>query len=310
MFVALCTLITMIWALPAAARTFYVSPHGHDGRSGRTPHGAWRTVSRVDDAHLRPGDRVLFRGGGRFDDQILMPGWGTNASGVAGRPIVFGSYGKGRAWLPRGIWFRNQHDLVFEDLTLTGGGFGASGYAITIQRDRIGDMLGQQQFAINALGSYWYIRNNTIYRTGDSGIMVEGDHFYIDYNTIADTGMNPAVTWGAHGVYLKAWDSRVFGNRILHFRTEGVSVRYRNSVVERNFISGGPYGLGWHQYDTSSGTSYFTGNTIKHTTVIGIYISPHDIGGYTHENFVVTKNVIRPSRGVATDLETRSVRRH
>jgi hypothetical protein len=310
MFVALCTLIMMIWAMPAAARTFYVSPGGHNNRSGLSPRGAWRTVDRVNKAHLHPGDVVLFRGGARFGDDILMPGWGTDVSGAQGRPIVFGSYGNGRAWIPRGVWFRGERHLVFQDLTLTGGGVGASGYGITVQRDRIGDMFGSFQFAIMGQGSDWVIRDNTIYNTGDSGIKVEGDHYYISGNTIADTGRDPNVTWGAHGVYLKAWDSSVVGNRIIHFRTEGVSVRYRNSVVENNFISGGPYGIGWHQYDSSSGTSYWIGNTIRNTTVIGIYISPHDIGGYTHEHFVVTRNRIRPARGQTTDLETRNVRRY
>src|SRR5947209_3234428 len=88
----------------ARSRTFYVARWGHNTRSGESPNRAWRSVDRVNKAHLHPGDRVLFEGGVTFSDDTLMPGWGTAVSGTRGRPVVFGSYGGGRAWLPKGIW--------------------------------------------------------------------------------------------------------------------------------------------------------------------------------------------------------------
>jgi len=262
----------------------------------------------VNRAHLRVGDTVLFRGGATFADDILMPGWGTAVSGAPRFPVVFASYGRGRAWLPRGIWFRAETYLVFEHLAVSGDGIGGSGSAITIAHDRISGIGGAGHFAINATGSGWSIRDNVISHIGDSGLMLIGDRYYVAGNRIDHTGLDPSVDWGAHGIYLKASRSTVLDNKITHFHNEGVSVRYRDSVIARNNISGGQYGIAWHQYDTASGTSYWFQNTITHTTEVGIYISPHDIGGYTHERFVLAANVIRPARGVPTDLETHSVR--
>jgi parallel beta-helix repeat protein len=294
----------------ARSRTFYVSPNGHNTRSGKSPRRAWRSIDRVNNAHLRPGDRVLFRGGATFSDDTLMPGWGTRVSGTRRAPVVFGSYGSGRARLPKGIWMRNENHLVFQDLDLSGGGINANAYNITVQRDRIDNMFGSQEYAINGRGSYWLIRNNSISRTGDSCLYLQGNHFYVIGNNISWSGLDPNVTWGAHGIYLDASDSVVAGNTIANSRDEGVSARYRNSTIRHNRIDGAKMGIGWHQYDTLSGTSHWTSNTISRTTVVGIYISPHDIGGDTHERFVIAKNIIHPARGVATDFIRRLVRAH
>src|ERR1700736_4732319 len=59
-----------------AGRVFYVASNGHDWNRGTNVRHPWRTVFRVDKAHLRPGDTVLFKGGEWFTDNTLMPGWG------------------------------------------------------------------------------------------------------------------------------------------------------------------------------------------------------------------------------------------
>jgi hypothetical protein len=86
-----------ILAMPS--RTYYVAASGSDARSGRSKKGAWQTVERVNSARLHGGDRLLFRAGDRWTGQLQV-----TASGVAGRPILFGSYGRGRepTFLPRG----------------------------------------------------------------------------------------------------------------------------------------------------------------------------------------------------------------
>src|SRR6185312_1320010 len=86
---------------PSVARTFYVGPHGSDHGAGRSPRHPWRTMFRVNKAHLKPGDTVLFKGGARFGDDTLMPGWGLHVSGSKAAPVTFGSYGGGQAVLPK-----------------------------------------------------------------------------------------------------------------------------------------------------------------------------------------------------------------
>ncbi len=62
---------------------------GDDERDGRSAETAWRSLDKVNGAHLEPGDTVLFERGGQWRGQ-LRPG-----SGAAGLPITYGAYGVG-----------------------------------------------------------------------------------------------------------------------------------------------------------------------------------------------------------------------
>jgi putative cofactor-binding repeat protein len=299
-----CLVAALVVAPAALAHTYYVSPHGHDGASGGSPAHAWRTVFRVDKASLRPGDVVLFQGGARFSDDTLMPGWGLSVSGSRGAPVTFSSYGRGRAMLSKGIWIKGERYLVFSNLAL-GPREAISGYGTddTVRDCAMRWLMGGVEIGVDVIGSRWTIVGNTIDHTGDSGMLLRGDHFYVAGNTITNTSLDHSLTYGSHGIYLKAADSTVTGNTIRGFRDDGVSVRYRNSVVTGNRITGGKFGIAWFQYDTVEGTSRWTGNTIVDPRIAGIYVSPHDIGGTTRENFVIRDNrIIRPSgrRAVAS----------
>jgi parallel beta-helix repeat protein len=294
--------------------THYVSPNGSDSNAGTSPAQAWKTVDQANRAHLQPGDGVLFQGGATFSDDTLMPGWGTAVSGTSIAPVVFGSYGQGKATLTAGIWTQNESYIVFQSLNLgPAQGVSGTGTNITIQDCSIKNIISNVnnvEFGIDTNGSHYTIRNNTIDHTGDSGMYLIGDHYLVRSNTITNTGLDAAVTWGAHGIYLKASDSTVTGNTITNFHNEGISVRYRDSTITNNTIANGQYGIAWHQYDTLTATSHWTGNTIRNTSIVAIYISPHDIGGSTHENFVITNNTLTKPSPVAgwipMDLNTQS----
>jgi parallel beta-helix repeat protein len=301
--------------------TYYVSPTGSDANTGTSPAQAWRSVYEVNkmSTHLKPGDAVLFQGGASFGDTSLQPGWGNPLSGSSNAPIVFGSYGFGRAALPQGVWLHNSRFLMIDGLDVgPKAGISGDGNNITIEGSSIHDTMpglvtsGQEEEAINAIGSQWTIRGNAINRTGDSGMLIRGDHFQITGNVITNTGLDPAITYGDHGIYLKATDSTVSGNTIANFHNDGISIRYRDSVVTGNTITGGQFGLAWFQYDSVSGTSHWTANTISHSSIAAIYVSPSDpTGGATRESFVISGNsIVKPSAGsgrwVALALEKTS----
>jgi hypothetical protein len=89
--IAAIVLMTMGVSVAAQAATYYVNARsGADANDGRSPTSAWKTLNRVNHAHLLPGDRVLFRSGDVWHGQ-LAPG----SSGSPGDPIVFSRYGKG-----------------------------------------------------------------------------------------------------------------------------------------------------------------------------------------------------------------------
>lgn len=285
---------------------YYVSPTGLDTNSGTSKSNPWKTVGRVNSAVLTAGSRVLFKGGSTFSDAIL----GGNDGGRAGAPITYGSYGGGNAVLPQGVWvgwhdgvFKGFHEfLVFDNLTATGNGIGGRGNDITIKDSDIGN----NDIAINAVfGSRWHVLNNYIHDTADSGIIADNQgtlsyDWVIDGNIIIRTGTGD-IAYGLHGIYLKVINATVTNNTITDFREDGVSVRYGNSNVSHNTISGGKAGIAWFQYDLVARTSTWNSNRIYDTDV-GIGVSSSDPeAGDTRESFVIKHNDIGPMRGGSTN---------
>src|SRR5438128_6337128 len=150
MRLVLCTLVlvAVVVGQPAHAAIFYVSASGSDSSSGHSQSHPWRTIARVNRAHLRAGDAVFFHGGRIFTDSTLMP----DTSGTARARITFGSYA-GRATIsnPGGaVWFSGERYLIFENLKLTTNGgdsgifAGSSGGSrnITVRRCALVDSAG------------------------------------------------------------------------------------------------------------------------------------------------------------------------
>lgn len=73
------------------AATYYVdSTHGSDANSGTSAGLAWQTLAKVNAAAFQPGDRILFRAGGRWRGQLA-----PKVSGTEGAAIIFDRYGDG-----------------------------------------------------------------------------------------------------------------------------------------------------------------------------------------------------------------------
>lgn len=68
---------------------YYVdSVSGLDTNSGTSESAAWKSLDRVNEQMLNPGDQVLFKSGGVWNGRLLPKG-----SGEDGKPIVIGKYG-------------------------------------------------------------------------------------------------------------------------------------------------------------------------------------------------------------------------
>jgi copper-binding protein NosD len=292
--------------LGTSGATYYVSVSGSDEANGRSPDRAWATVARAGRAELRPGDEVRFRGGETFEDAELEPA----VSGTREAPIVYGSYGTGRARLTRSVFLRGTSWVTIQDLDLAGADQGIVSLAsspsgargVTIQRNRIRDT-GIAVNSAHEQDADWLIRDNEIARTRDSAVIVGGERARISDNSIVDAGMDESIEYGKHGIYLKGAHGTVVANRIRGFPDgSGVSVRRHDSRVERNEIADGPVGISWFQEDSTAGTSRWTANRISGTTRAAIYVSPSDAAGPTRESFVITGNRLSPAGGVPLNL--------
>lgn len=297
-------------------RTFYVSPDGRNWNRGTSQTAPWRTIARVNEAHLEAGDRVLFEGGGTFSDATLMPGQGFDASGTAGQAIVFGSYGRGMARLTRGIWLGTSRAfpagpsyLTFENLALGPlQGFQGTGDYITLRGLDISHLMApesKQETGILSEGSHWVIEGNTIYDTGDSGMLLgfsagapgvpAGGVDYLVYgNTVSHTGLDSQLSYGRHAIYLKVADARVVDNRLTYFHDDGVSMRYRGATIRHNYIAHGSIGLAWYQYDPTPGMTELIDNTIAYMDDAGIFVcGVAESCTQPIESFVIEHNLMR-----------------
>jgi hypothetical protein len=243
---------------------------------------------------------VLFAGGQTFGDSDLEP----SASGTAQSPIVYGSFGQGEAVISQGAWFVQDH-LTFDHLQFGATFYGGSethgtSNGIVVQNCTIALSRGNQKLGLYARGHNWILADNAVRDTGLSGMLLNGDGYEVVGNRIDSVGLYDAG-YNAHGIYLDASNATITDNSITNFSESAVSARYRNSTIERNYMSGGQIGIDFYQTDPQAGTSRWQDNTITNTTDAGIYVSPD--GDYRlHESFVIRQNSLSSRSGVRTNL--------
>jgi len=74
----------------AAATTYYVDPAGSNLNNGLSPQTPWRTLLKIGISTFQPGDQILFKRDGVWNEWLTPP-----SSGTAGNLITFDAYGNG-----------------------------------------------------------------------------------------------------------------------------------------------------------------------------------------------------------------------
>jgi len=86
----LATFILILFNVSIYATTYYISPGGNDSSNGTSPQTAWKTISKLNNITLQPGDYVLFQAGYSWREELEV-----TASGTKGNLIHYGRYGEG-----------------------------------------------------------------------------------------------------------------------------------------------------------------------------------------------------------------------
>jgi hypothetical protein len=119
----LFSFLLLLASFSVSASTYYVSASGNDQFAGTSVATAWRTIERVNGTRLAPGDLVLFEGGSSFAGSISLRNY-NQATGL--QPIVFGSYGAGRAYINSGssygFYAHNVGGIELRRLNFVGSG--------------------------------------------------------------------------------------------------------------------------------------------------------------------------------------------
>lgn len=131
-----------------SSRVFYVdSASGDDSHTGLEEDQAWKTLAKVNEQVLQPGDTVLFRAGSVWNGEQLKP----QGSGTEEQPITIGAYGasEGGARYPifngnglrEVVWLCDVEYYNVSDLEITNHGAKvAERRAVYVQNTGIGAM--------------------------------------------------------------------------------------------------------------------------------------------------------------------------
>jgi len=163
--------------------TYYVSSSsGDDAASGTSKGAPWKTLKRVEDAELGPGDRVLFKGGERFSGTLRL----SKVLGAAGARVMLSSYGGGRATIDggtgSGLILESCEYVTVKDLRFVGSGRkrGNDGYGIRLERGAHNeiDLVDASGFRLAGISTggdeSTRITNAHVHDNGFAGISVQG----------------------------------------------------------------------------------------------------------------------------------------
>ena len=144
-----------------AQRQYYLSSStGNDNNNGSQTQ-PWKTLSKISNTTLGPGDTVYFKKGDTFRGHYVV-----NGSGTEGNPITFKSYGSGNQPVISGsdhddgggdyqeaILVENEDNMIFEDLEIQNHR--------TTSRSDVGDLVS---FGIQVISSSVGTKNNFTFR--------------------------------------------------------------------------------------------------------------------------------------------------
>lgn len=103
--------------------TYYVSPGGDDSNTGLTSSETWKTIEKVNSFQFKPGAKVLFEGEKSFVGTLTF---NKEDGGDPNKPVIVGSYGKGRATinggLGHGIFLTETNGMAIQDINVVGNG--------------------------------------------------------------------------------------------------------------------------------------------------------------------------------------------
>jgi hypothetical protein len=267
--------------------SYYLNPRrGSDTYPGTSPLQPWKTITRLNQANLEPGDTVYFLGGATFDTSsanfslILAP----VDTGTPTNPITLTSYGNGRATIYSGgkigMLAQNVEGINVTNLIFHGSGM--------LTSTEVGIRFTNTRTDFSTL-DHIYIDNVEVGHYGSSGILIEattGMSFYRDVRITNSTlhhnfgsGLN---TIGPGGVGQGSFTRTIFDlyvGRLTVYDNAGIAIGgVDGGIVERSVSYntadfGIVVGAGIWAYNSSN-------VIIQHNEAYGVKGSPVDGNGF------------------------------
>jgi hypothetical protein len=193
----------------AAGTTYFVSAAGNDSNPGTSGAAAWKPLSKVNQAVLKPGDTVSFRRGDTFSGGIV-----TAQSGTPTAPITLNSYGTGNAPVVAGGKSGNCIRINGNYTTVDGLRAVACGYAgISVTGDR--NTVRNSSASNNAVGlkigagsDFGKYTGNSLTNNNVMNVNTPGS------NCGTSAAVNCSDDSGAFGVLINGSDNEFSGNTV------------------------------------------------------------------------------------------------
>jgi len=220
-----------------SAPAFYINASsGNDKTDGRSPATAWKTLDRLHDQVLKPGDVVRLARGSVFAQQMLL--FDNQSAGSAAAPVVIEAYGTGAPPTisdPRALWDKTK--------PFTAVGFGPGSHYITLLDLRIKDAGEVVGISLDDASDHIVLAGNEI-DGASTGLSIGGEHQKILSNYIHDIGSkggNSGIGAGLVGKDLEIGWNR-FVNcfvKLLDGSTDGGAFEFYNlrSVERYEYVS-------------------------------------------------------------------------
>lgn len=174
---------------------YYINNSGNDVNDGKTPATAWKTIEKINQQELGPGDSVLFEGGQTYNGNLSLD---ENDLGTKNKPVYIGVRGTKKATINAGmgsaILVTNTQGLYFANFVLKGAGAAVNnGNGLGFINNMLGnvkleyitvDSVEASGFRYNGIlvegkknksgFGHVSIRNCAVYDNGDAGLYVKG----------------------------------------------------------------------------------------------------------------------------------------
>ncbi len=242
----LSTFASWFFSLSAAfcGNIYYVSNNGMDSNTGVSQDDPWKTIAHVNKYHFLPGDKILFRRGDRWREQ-LRPQSGNwkgyityGAYGSGPYPILLGSIDKSKSvdWTPNGqqTWFtiikyQDVGNIIFDNGEVCG-----------TKKWHLEDMNKQGDFYFDRISSKLYLFSATIpskyYKKVECAltrhIIDESNTSYIIYQNLdLKYGAAHGIGGGnTHHIIIRSCDISFIGGGLQSTKRDGTPVRYGNGI--------------------------------------------------------------------------------
>lgn len=190
--------------LRALGETYFVSPEGSDSNSGLSQEAAWKSIEHVNARQFKPGDSLLFKGGGRFAGTLRL---GLEDSGSSEKLVTVASFGDGAARIDAGraggIEVMGTEHLCISNLVVSGAG--------ALSNDSSGIRIFNTRTNERSVGII--LDSLDVSGFGEHGIFVSGTSLGYENVLIARSAVHANRKGGIEVAGKLPWDSPLYAHK-------------------------------------------------------------------------------------------------